>query len=212
MARADYSALAGSISLGAPPPRGSAEAGSGSGGNPDLKPIRPPTWMRASNGTSRRARSCPRRCSTWTCTTTSATARSPRALTTVRQLPGAYQAPYLITVPINCQRARRRRRVRLGAGVHRELRLHRQLHLRRRQADLQVDRRRRSPGGHLEEHLQRHRLLREQALQRAGRLHLPLRVLQRAGPLNRVHAGQHRYLAASLGYTVNDTSPSRSTA
>jgi iron complex outermembrane receptor protein len=38
MTRADYSALGGAVSLGAPPPPGGV--GSGSGGNPDLKPIR----------------------------------------------------------------------------------------------------------------------------------------------------------------------------
>jgi len=40
MARPDYSALASSISLGSPPPRGSTVLGSGSGANPDLKPIK----------------------------------------------------------------------------------------------------------------------------------------------------------------------------
>jgi iron complex outermembrane receptor protein len=39
MARPDYSALASSISLGAPPIPGSPVAGSGSGANPNLKPI-----------------------------------------------------------------------------------------------------------------------------------------------------------------------------
>ncbi len=38
MTRADYSALGGAVNLGAPPPIG--EVGTGSGGNPDLKPIR----------------------------------------------------------------------------------------------------------------------------------------------------------------------------
>jgi iron complex outermembrane receptor protein len=40
MARPDYSALANSISLGAPPPRDSTVPGSASGSNPNLKPIK----------------------------------------------------------------------------------------------------------------------------------------------------------------------------
>ena len=38
MTRADYSALGGAVNLGAPPPIGAQ--GTGTGGNPDLKPIR----------------------------------------------------------------------------------------------------------------------------------------------------------------------------
>ncbi len=100
LARPDYSALASSISLGSPPPRGSTVPGSGSGANPNLAPIKSTDldagleWYFA-----------------------------PRSLVsadvfymdlhdyvsygTVTQSftqfdkQGAYQAPYLITVPIN---------------------------------------------------------------------------------------------------------------
>ena len=49
--------------------------------------------------------------------------------------------------------------------------------------------RRRSAGGHLEEHLQRQRLLREQDVQCAGGLYLSIGVLQRPGSQHGVHAG-----------------------
>ncbi len=210
MTRADYSALGGFTSLSPPgaaaiPPEPQPHGG-GSTGNPDLKPIRSTNldagleWYFAKHSLL------------------SATAFymdlrnyvsygtiTKNYLTYSTVFPNGTVVPYDLTVAHQCQGPGRRRGIRLSAGIHGELRLHRQLHLCRRQADLgSAAGRRRPAGGNLEEHLQRQRLLREQDF--SARVDYTYRSsfysgLDRSTAFTQYNIGT---LSASLGYTMNE--------
>ena len=211
MTRADYSALGGAVTLirrhraaGQLQP-----TGSGSGGNPDLKPIRVQQLRCRSRVVLREALAVVgHACSTWICGTTSASARSPRGtmLTFSSQVPQrAAVLPYLLTCR-QCQGPGRGRRVRLPAGAAATTLVSSPTTPMPMASRLRSSRqRRRSSGRALEEHLQPAGLLREQALQRPGVMDLPVRVLQRPGPQQRV---LRRIRSASSGsvleYTIND--------
>ena len=63
---------------------------------------------------------------------------------------------------------------------------------------------RRPTGRRFREHLQPERLLRELELQRARHVHVPLGILQRPRPPNRVLAGRHRFAGGFARVHVNE--------
>ena len=136
MTRPDYSALAGVYGdLGAPPAKRGA-VGSGSGGNPDLKPIRSNNydagleWYFAKRSLL----------------SAGVVLHGPAELRRVRQAnrndfifgswcPNGAVLPYLLTVPVNAKGRVEGVEFVYQQALTRQLRLHRQLHLCRRQAD-----------------------------------------------------------------------------
>ena len=191
MTRADYSALAGFTSLA--PPGAVGEVGAGSGGNPDLKPILSTNldagldWYFAKHSLL------------------SATAFymdlhnyvsygtvTKNYFTYSTVFPNGAIMPYLLTVPVNAQGPGLRHEFSYQQAFTDNIGIIANYTYADGKQTSDVHQRRRSTGGHLEEHLQHHGLLREQALQRARRLQLPFLVLQRSRPKYGVHSVQHR--------------------
>ena len=160
MTRADYSALGGFTNLS--PPGTVGGTGTGSGGNPDLKPIRSTNldaglewyfgkrsllsgglfYMDLDNYVSFGS-------------------ETKEYLTFSSQFPNGAMVPYLLTVPVNAKGRVQGAEFAYQQAINDNFGIRGELHVRGRQADFARHQRRRSARRHVEEHVQRQRLLRE---------------------------------------------------
>ena len=137
MTRPDYSALGGFVSLGSPPTNVD-EHGGGSGGNPDLEPIRSTNydagleWYFA-KGSLLSAGVFYMDLDNYVSFGT----ETKSYLTFSEAFPDGEFLQYDLTVPVNAKGRVQGFELELAAGDHRELRLWRELHVRGRQADLE---------------------------------------------------------------------------